>query len=45
MTAALDDVARYWLDDMGVDGFRLDAAKHLIEDGSSSRTRPRPMPG
>ena len=27
---------------MGVDGFRLDAARHLIEDGAtSSRTRPR----
>ena len=33
VTAELDAVARFWLDDMGVDGFRLDAAKHLIEDG------------
>jgi glycosidase len=31
--SALDGVARFWLDDMGVDGFRLDAARHLIEDG------------
>ena len=31
--AELDAVARFWLDEMGVDGFRLDAAKHLIEDG------------
>jgi glycosidase len=34
--AALDDVAGFWLDDMGVDGFRLDAARHLIEDGKKT---------
>lgn len=33
VTAELYDVARYWLDDLGVDGFRLDAVKHFIEDG------------
>jgi alpha-amylase len=33
VAAELDDIARFWLDDMGVDGFRLDAARHLIEDG------------
>jgi glycosidase len=27
------DVARFWLLDMGVDGFRLDAVRHLIEEG------------
>jgi glycosidase len=26
-------IARFWLDEMGVDGFRLDAAQYLIEDG------------
>jgi glycosidase len=35
VTAALDSVGRFWLDDMSVDGFRLDAARHLIEDGST----------
>jgi glycosidase len=30
--AALDEVAAFWLDELGVDGFRLDAARHLIED-------------
>ncbi|HEY3335784.1 MAG TPA: alpha-amylase family glycosyl hydrolase [Candidatus Limnocylindrales bacterium] len=38
VTAELKDVARYWLADMGVDGFRLDAAKHLIEDGKDAQT-------
>ena len=36
VAAALDDVARFWLDDMRVDGFRLDAARHLIEDGDKT---------
>jgi glycosidase len=34
VTAAMDEIARFWLEDVGVDGFRLDAAKHLIENGS-----------
>ncbi len=33
VTAEIMDIATYWIDDMGVDGFRLDAAKHLIEEG------------
>ncbi|MEP7356212.1 MAG: alpha-amylase family glycosyl hydrolase [Anaerolineales bacterium] len=33
VTAQMDEVARFWLEDMGIDGFRLDGAKHLIEDG------------
>ena len=33
VTAALDDVARFWLRELGVDGFRLDAIKHLVETG------------
>lgn len=27
-------IARYWLQDMGVDGFRLDAIKHMVEEGT-----------
>ncbi len=38
LTAELEDVARFWLTDVGVDGFRLDAAKHLIEDGPDAQT-------
>lgn len=26
-------IARFWIEEMGVDGFRLDAIKHLIEEG------------
>jgi len=33
VTAALVDAARFWLTDVGVDGFRLDAIKHLVEQG------------
>ncbi len=34
VTAELYEIARFWLEDMRVDGFRLDAAKHLIENGA-----------
>ena len=40
VTAALDEVARFWLDEMGVDGFRLDAARHFIEDGDEVENTP-----
>ena len=33
VTAELHEVADYWLQDIGVDGFRLDAVIHLVEDG------------
>jgi glycosidase len=39
VTAQMAEVARYWLADMGADGFRLDAVRHLIEqDGQVSGT-------
>ena len=34
VTAYAEEVTRFWLEDMDVDGFRLDAIRHLIEDGS-----------
>jgi glycosidase len=35
VTAEMESIARYWLNDVGVDGFRLDAAKYLIEEGKN----------
>ncbi|MGZ8375643.1 MAG: alpha-amylase family glycosyl hydrolase [Gemmatirosa sp.] len=32
--AEAERIARFWLDSMGVDGFRLDAIPYLVEDGS-----------
>ncbi len=40
VTDEMQAVAQFWLDDMGVDGFRLDAAKHLIEDGPDQEHTP-----
>jgi glycosidase len=40
VTSALDAIARFWLNAMGVDGFRLDAARHLIEDGKQLENTP-----
>ncbi len=33
VTRQMLDVTRFWLEDMGADGFRLDAIKHMIERG------------
>lgn len=35
VTVEMEDVARFWLEEAGADGFRLDAARHLIEEGST----------
>jgi alpha-amylase len=40
VTTALDAIARFWLNVLGVDGFRLDAARHLIEDGKQLENTP-----
>lgn len=33
VTEQMKKVTAFWLEEVGVDGFRVDAAKHLIEDG------------
>jgi alpha-amylase len=33
VAAELGSIGDFWLGEMGVDGFRIDAARHLIEDG------------
>jgi alpha-amylase len=40
VTQAVYQVADFWLNDMGVDGFRLDAIKHLIEEGQKQESTP-----
>jgi glycosidase len=40
VTTELNDIARFWLEEMGVDGFRLDAARHLIENGPQLENTP-----
>jgi alpha-amylase len=38
VTANAKEVARYWVEEMGVSGFRLDAIKHLIEQGAEQES-------
>ncbi|UCG24020.1 MAG: DUF3459 domain-containing protein [Chloroflexota bacterium] len=40
VTEAAFEAARFWLEDMGVDGFRLDAIKHMVEDGALQENTP-----
>jgi glycosidase len=40
VTAEIYEITRFWLQDMGVDGFRMDAIRHLIEDGPVQENTP-----
>jgi alpha-amylase len=40
VVAEMKNVARFWLQEVGVDGFRLDAAKHIFEDGNVIENTP-----
>ncbi|MBU0705392.1 MAG: DUF3459 domain-containing protein [Chloroflexi bacterium] len=40
VTTEMEKVIRFWLEDMGADGFRLDAVKHLIEEGRTQENTP-----
>jgi alpha-amylase len=39
--AETERIARFWLQEMGVDGFRLDAVTHFFEDGALMKHLPR----
>jgi glycosidase len=41
VSEAARDVSRFWLEEMRVDGFRLDAVQHLIEDGQNQAGTPQ----
>ncbi len=40
VTAQMENVARSWLNSVGVDGFRMDAINRLIEDGNKTENTP-----
>jgi alpha-amylase len=40
VTDQMEEVSRFWLEEMGADGFRLDAIKHLVEDGRVQQDSP-----
>jgi glycosidase len=40
VTKAVTEEAETWIEAQGIDGFRLDAAKYLIEDGAQTQNTP-----
>ena len=36
----MEKVTAFWLQEAGVDGFRLDAAEHIVEDGENQENTP-----
>lgn len=40
VTAQMKQVTRFWLTEVGVDGFRIDAVKHLIEEDGKQENAP-----
>jgi len=40
VTQEIYNTSRFWLEDIGVDGFRVDAARHLVEDGEVQTNTP-----
>ena len=40
VTAEIEEITEFWINEMGVDGFRLDAIKHLIENGTIQENTP-----
>ncbi|NJL95160.1 MAG: alpha-amylase [Anaerolineae bacterium] len=40
VTEEIQAITRFWLEEVGVDGFRLDAIKHLVEEGRALENTP-----
>ena len=40
VTQEMENVTRFWLEEMGADGFRLDAIRHLVEEGQTYSNTP-----
>ncbi len=40
VTAEAVNIARFWMEEMGVDGFRFDAVQHFFESGDTVRNAP-----
>lgn len=40
VVAEMKNVAKFWLKNVGIDGFRLDAAQFIVEDGSEIQNTP-----
>jgi alpha-amylase len=45
VNAGIERITQFWLTEMGVDGFRLDAVKHMIEDGQAQENTRRRSSG
>ncbi len=43
VTEEMFEIIRFWLEDMGADGFRLDAIKHLFERGGQTENLPETL--
>jgi glycosidase len=43
VTAKIESIAKYWLTEMNVDGFRVDGARHLIEEGETQVNTPETL--
>lgn len=43
VTAEMEHITRFWLEEMNVDGFRLDAIKHIVEDGRKQENTPQTL--
>ncbi len=45
VTREMESITRYWLEDVGVDGFRIDGARYLIEEGANAPSQRRRSSG